>query len=379
VQVSAPERDDLRRLSELRLERPRVLTVYLDLRPSEFATGAARASAVRSVLDQAERRLRGDRDLDHEDRRDLDRSLARIRTELESAVASAKGAHGLAVFSSDDAGLFEVVRVPHEVESQVVIGHSPHVAPLATLAREDGWCVALVNRSAARVLRGSPERLVEVAGFADDVHGQHDQGGWAQARYQRSVDKEASDHLKKAAQALFRHHERRPFEHLLIGGPAETTPEFQAKLHPYVAARVAGRVEVDVENTTPEEVQAAARPVMEEVERNAEREALDRLASGARAVGGIEDVVRALNEQRVELLLLAERFSAAGLVCPRCGWLGAGPQGAGRCPADGTELEAADLGELAVERALQQSASVRTVRHYDDLRDRGGVGALLRF
>jgi peptide chain release factor subunit 1 len=379
VQVSAPERDDLRRLSELRLEGPRVLTVYLDLRPSEFATGAARASAVRSVLDQAERRIRGDRELDHEDRRDLERSFARVRTELESAVASAKGAHALAVFSSDEAGLFEVIRVPHEVESQVVIGHSPHVAPLATLVREDDWCVVLVNRSAARVLRGSPERLVEVAGFEDEVHGQHDQGGWSQARYQRSVDKEASDHLKKAAQALFRHYERGPFEHLLIGGPTETTPEFQAKLHPYVAARVVRRVEVDVENTTPEEVLAAARPVMEEAERATEREALDRVASGARAVAGMEDVVWALNEHRVELLLLDEHFSAVGLVCPRCGWLGSGPEGAGSCPADGTELETADLAELAVERALQQSAAVRTVRHYDDLRDRGGVGALLRF
>jgi len=349
------------------------------LRPSEFATGAARASAVRSLLDRAERQLRADRDLDHDDRQELERSLARVRAELEAAVPSAKGAHGLAVFSSEGAGLFEVVRLPHEVESLVRIGRSPHVAPLAALRREDGWCVALVNRSAARVLRGSPERLVEVAGFDDEVHGQHDQGGWSQARYQRSVDKEASDHLKKAAEALFRHHERRPFEHLLIAGPAETTPELEAKLHPYVAALVAGRVEVDVENTSPEEVQVAVRPAMERVELEAEREALDRLASGSRAVAGVEDVVRALNEQRVELLLLAERFAAAGVVCPRCGWLGSGPEGSGRCPADGTELEPADLGELAVERALQQSAEVRTVRHHEDLRARGGIGALLRF
>ena len=43
----------------------------------------------------------------------------------------------------------------------------------------------LVNRKLARILRGSRERLEEVAYITDDVHGWHDQGGWSQARYQR--------------------------------------------------------------------------------------------------------------------------------------------------------------------------------------------------
>jgi peptide chain release factor subunit 1 len=378
VQTSAPARDQVRRLSELRLERPRVLSIYLDVRPSEFATGAARASAVRSVLDRAERRVRAE-DLDHDDRRDLERSLERARAELEAAVASAKGAHGLAVFSSAGAGLFEVVRVPHEIESQIVVDRTPHVAPLAALASEDGWCVALVNRSAARVLRGSPDRLVEVGGFDDEVHGQHDQGGWSQARYQRSVDKEVSDHVKRVAAAVFRLFERRPFEHLLVGGPAEIVPELEERLHPYVAEHLSGRVEVDVENSSPEEILDAAQPAMEEVERSRERRELDRLASGNRATAGLDDVLGALNEHRVEALLLAERFEAPGVVCPRCGWLGA--EGApGRCPVDGTRVEdVANVAEPAVERALQQSAAVRTIRHHDELRDRGGIGALLRF
>ena len=376
------ESEYLRRLSETQLEHPRVLSIYLDLRPSEFATPAARASAVRSLLDQAERRVRDGDGLSHADRRDLERSVARARRELEATVRSAERAQGLAVFASDGAGLLEVVKLPYPVESRMVIDRMPHLQPLTGAVEDGDWCVALVSRRVARVLRGSPERLVEVEELEDEVHGQHDQGGWSQARYERSVEKEVADHLRRASERLFAHLRRRPFRYLLVGGPEELVPDFEATLHPYIAERLCGRVEVDVENTSPDQVRDAARPAMQELERRREREALDRLAegsaSGGRAASGLEAALRALTEQRVEVLLLEEGFSAPGVVCPRCGWIG--PQGIDACPADGSPVERRDdVVEAAVQRALQQSAEVRAVRHHEDLRQHGGIGALLRF
>jgi peptide chain release factor subunit 1 len=382
MQVSAPDTAAVRRLSEISLDRPRILSLYLDLRPSAFATAAARASAVRSLIDRAERQLHRKDGLSHDDRKDLERSLERVRRELEGAVLSVKGAHGLAMFSSESAGLFEVIKLPEPPDSQVVIDRTPFIQPLVGIGSDGAWCVALVNRSAARVFRGSHDRLVEVEGFDDAVSGWHDQGGWSQARYQRAIAKEVADHLKRAAGALFRHYERRPFDHLLLGGPEELVPDFQATLHRYVAERVVGRIDVDVENSTPEQVHAAALPAMEEFERRREREALDRLAertgSSGRAAAGLEAVLRALGEQRVETLLLADGYSTPGTVCPQCGWLG--PEGVERCPADGSTLERRDdVIESAVERALQQSAEVLRVRRYDDLAAHGGIGAILRF
>ena len=104
MQVSAPDTAAVRRLSEISLDRPRVLSLYLDLRPSAFATAAARASAVRSLIDRAQRQLHSKDGLSHDDRKDLERSLERVRRELEGAVLSVKGAHGLAMFSSESAG-----------------------------------------------------------------------------------------------------------------------------------------------------------------------------------------------------------------------------------------------------------------------------------
>jgi peptide chain release factor subunit 1 len=379
MQVTAPDRDELRRLAEMRLDRPIVLSLYLDLDPAQFATPPARATAVRSLLDEAERRLRERDGLEHQDRTDLQASLKRAASLLEHDLPT-DGAQSVAVFASNAASLFEVLALPRPVPSRVAIGRSPLVGPLARLERRERWCVALVSRRDARIFRGSPESLREVEQIHDVVFGQHDQGGWSQARYQRGIEKEKDDHLRHTAETLMKHFKRRPFQRLILGGPREVVADFESKLHDYLSGRVAGRIEVDVDTATPDKVLQKTQPLFETLEEEREAAALERLGEGGRAALKLEQVLQALNERRVECLLLDERFSAPGTACPECGWLG--PGGERTCPADGSELEQLDdLTEAAIELTLQQSAEILAVRRKrEELQERaGGVAALLRF
>ena len=362
----------------MRLDRPVVLSLYLDLDPGRFGAPPARATAVRSLLDEADRAVRGREGLSHDDRGRLGQSLERARAFLERDLPS-DGAHAAAVFAAEPVDLFETHSLPRSAPSRVAIGRSPLVGPLAALARRDRWCVVLVNRRDARLFLGSPDGLREVDALRDDVHPQHQQGGWSQARYQRSVEKDVADHLGRTADTLLRRFKRRPIDHLLVGGPVELVPDLEGRLHGYLEDRLAGRIEVDVETATAHQVLEAARPRFEELDDERERQALARLDGGARAAAGLENVLPPLNERRVEALMVDERLSAPGSACPACGWLG--PEGVERCPADETPLERLeDVVEPAIELALQQSAEVLPVRHrLQELRDRGGIGALLRF
>jgi peptide chain release factor subunit 1 len=379
MQVTAPDRDALRRLAEVRLDRPVVLSLYLDLDPAQFATPPARATAVRSLLDEAERRLRERDGLAHEDRADLQASLERAGALLQNDLPT-EGAQSVAVFASDASGLFEVLALPRPVPSRVAIGRSPLVGPLARLERRERWCVALVSRRDARIFRGSPESLREVEQVHDVVFGQHDQGGWSQARYQRGIEKEKDDHLRHTAEVLMKHFKRRPFQRLILGGPREVVADFESKLHGYLSGRLGGRIEVDVDTATPEQVLAKTQPLFEAIEEQREAAALDRLGEGGRAAFDLQEVLRALNERRVECLLVDERFAAPGTTCPECGWLG--PDGERTCPVDGTELEPLDdLTDAAIELTLQQSAEILAVRRRrEELQERaGGIAAMLRF
>jgi peptide chain release factor subunit 1 len=376
MQVSAPDRDQVRRLAELRLDRPVVLSLYLNLDPSQFATPPARKTSVRSLIDEAERRLRERNGLSHEDRAALQAALERATTFLENDLPS-DGAHALAVFASERNGLFEALKLPRSVPNRVAIGHSPLVGPLARLARHERWCLALVNRRDARIFRGSPDGLREVQQIHDDVFGQHDQGGWSQARYQRGIEKEKDDHLKNTGDALMRHFKRQPFERLIVGGPREVVIDFEQKLHHYLKERLAGRIEVDVERSTADQVLDAARPLIEELEHRRELDALEKL--GERGVTGLENVLPPLNERRVELLILDEQFGGVtGVQCLECGWLGLEGD---TCPADGSELtQLEDLTEAMIELSVQQSADLLAIRQERGaLEAHGGAAALLRF
>src|SRR4051812_2115227 len=339
MQATAPDRDQLRRLAELRLDRPVVLSLYLNLDPSQFATPPARKTAVRSLVDEADRRVRESNGLSHEDKMGLRASLERATTFLENDLPS-DGAHALAVFSSDAADLFEALKLPRSVPNRVAIGHSPLVGPLARIARHERWCVTLVNRRDARIFRGGPDGLREVERIHDEVSGQHDQGGWSQSRYQRGVEKEKDDHLKSTCDSLLRHFKRQPFQRLLVGGPREVVTDFEGKLHQYLSERLAGRIEVDVEHSNADQVLDAARPLIEKLEQQRERETMERL--GERGACGVEDVLPPLNERRVGLLILDEQFGGGtGVQCLEGGWVGVG---GGGWPPDGPRL--VQLGDL---------------------------------
>lgn len=375
-------RERLRRLASFRGDQAKVLSLFVNLDPREFATPPARSTEVRSLLDRAGRRVREEEPgLSHAQKESLRTDLERVAQELGNG-AGTKGAHGLAVFSDSADGLFEVLRLARPVDHEPVIADSPYVAPLTSLAPEE-WCVVLVNRRTARLFCGAPESMEEVALVEDDVSGQHDQGGWSQARYQRSIDKEVADHLKHVAEVVFATLRNRPTAGILTGAPQELAGDFESVLHPYLRDRLKGRVNVDVENTSADEVRRCATERIDELRRERDDAVLERLAegfgTGGRAASGLADVLLAVHEQRVEVLLLDDGLSSAGVECRTCGWLGDDPE-ATSCPADGSTVERIEnIVENAVARAIMQDADVVSLRDRPELASHGHIAAVLRF
>jgi peptide chain release factor subunit 1 len=361
----------------------RVISVYLDLDPERFATAPARSSQVRSLIDQAAREIEGDTSLGHEDKIALREDLERVDTYLTSREAPFRGARALAVFCSRRDGLFETVQLRRPVEAGVMIERGPYIAPLIAAAQQRCWCVVLASRRSARVLMGLADSVQERQRVDEDVQGQHDQGGWSQARYERSVEKDVDDHLRRVAETVHRLWRSERFDRIALGGPQEIVPRLEALLSEEVRACLApGRVAVDVGAANDDQIRAAIAELVEADQKRLERDALDRLAAGVggggRAVGGPADTVEALNERRVQTLLLDPGFDRTAQRCLSCGLLVLDADG--RCPADGTELERLEhLREAAVEAAVAQDAEVMVIRHHPDLGPFRGIGALLRF
>jgi peptide chain release factor subunit 1 len=346
-------RTRLRRLAELAPDHGRVLSVYLNLDPSELATPPARASAISSLMNEAQHKVDAlDGDLAHDDRMALRADVDAVRDVLAQPSIADEGTRAVAVFACGPAGLLETVRVKRPLDTRVVIDDTPYIEPLAQALTGSLWCVLLANRRIARIFTGTPEQLDETDRIEDSVHSQHRQGGWSQARYQRSVEEDVRDHLAHTAAVVFDLFKHEGFQHLLIGAPDETVGDLERSLHPYLRERLAGHVRVGVEDASADDVRAEAARGIEEHQRRRERELLDRLehglGAGGRAAAGVDDVLGCLEEGRVDTLLLAEDFRASGVA------------------------------ERATEKALESSSEVVVIRHHD-LGSQDGIAALLRY
>ena len=212
------------------------------------------------------------------------------------------------------------------------------------------------------------------------MHPWHDQGGWSQARFQRGIEKEVKDHVKHANDELFKLFKsgrRATADHRQPRGVARARS--RSTLHSYLRERIAGWLDIDV-NRPPDRGRARGAGIIERDERDRERHWLDRLQAGLARTSarcrGLADTLEALNEQRVEALLVADGFRAEGYASPQADFLSAEP---GDSPT-GEELQHRDdVIESAIERALEQSAEVVFVRHHPGHAGGGSIGAVLRY
>jgi peptide subunit release factor 1 (eRF1) len=217
----------------------------------------------------------------------------------------------------------------------------------------------------------------------DTVHGQHRAGGWSGANYERSVEHDVHAHLKRIAGIINDRWLQERFDRIAIGGPQETVPQVCELLSDEVRRKLAAdRLDVDISSASEAHIREAVDKLVGAEEKRGEREALDtleeRLGAGGRAAGGLEQTLTALNERRVETLLLEPGFDGLARRCPTCGLLLL--DGDGSCPADGSELNEVDhLREAVVEAAIAQDADVLVVRSYPDLGPHRGIAARLRF
>ncbi|HVW17623.1 MAG TPA: Vms1/Ankzf1 family peptidyl-tRNA hydrolase, partial [Solirubrobacteraceae bacterium] len=252
MQVNEIDIGRLQRLAAWRPQGTPVTSVYVDLDPTGFATAPARATQISSLLADAEHaaeRLAAG----HAGRASARRDVEALRAFFAGADFEPKGAHGLAVFCSTDAGLFEVLRLPEPVEPAAVVDERPWLEPLIGHERARR-CLALVSRRTLRAFaddRDGP--LLEQADLADDVHGRHDQGGWSQSRYQRGIEHEVDEHLKRCAEALLALLHRTRYDVLAIGATPELYGRVEAALDPRVRERLIGRFDVDVEQANADE------------------------------------------------------------------------------------------------------------------------------
>jgi peptide chain release factor subunit 1 len=368
----------LRELAGFRAEKGCATSLYVNLDPSEVPTAADAQTRMNALLTAAEKTDRTD--LTHEQRGALKADFERIARWLDDDFDRA-GAQGLAIFAGGLDNFWSTIRLPEPVPDHVKVAHDFYLAPLIPLvARAEGTIVAVVGREQGTLYRLRAGRLDEIAEHYDETPGQHDQGGWSQARYGRHIEKLVQEHLKGVAQELDRSRRRLRLPKIVLVCGEEMRSEITDALSIEAREAIVGWTQAK-SNAGAAELLEAVTPILEQAEAKDEAEAIERWREEAgrngRAASGWEQTLEAASDARIELLLFQEGSDRPAWRCPACGRAATSD---GSCPLDGTRLERVEAGlDLAVHQTLANGGVVWAIRHHEDLAPVEGIGALLRF
>jgi peptide chain release factor subunit 1 len=369
-------RKQVERLAVLHSEEG-ILSAYIKIDPRLRYEPSQPAVKFKGALKRFARRAKDERWLAV-----AEREKDRVLNFLEGLEVTSRG---LAIFSCEPAGIWEVAHLGVLVPSLVSVDTTTNTALLVQVLDEyPRFVVAVVQRDNASIYIAEQRAVEEAASIESNVPGQHDQGGWAQARFQRHIEFHVERHLSKVTEELEQLYYDQSFRRLAIGGTEETVNELVKMLPEPLSRRVIGTFSVDFKHQNEDEILEQGRELLREDERRSEEQLVGQLVdtaeSGGRGVVGIDETVRAALEGRVHVLVVAEGITKEGSACQSCDYLGAGDFA--RCPACGEETEKIpDIVERAVEGAYLTGAHVETV--FGEAREwllaRGGLGAVLRY
>lgn len=296
----------------------------------------------------------------------------------------------VAVFSCAPDGFFRAYPLAVAIRSRVRVGNHPHVKPLADLLDfYGGYGVALVDKQGARLFSFHLGELREQEGFlgeevrrtkrgaASAVAGRRG-GAVGQTRNTDDVAERNMREIVSVATPFFAENNVR---RVLIGGTEDNVAMFRNLLPKSWQSLIVGTFPMSM-TASKEEVLEKAMQIGRQAEERQEEQVLKKVVTAASkgkgGVLGLDQTLAAVQEGRVQTLVLQEGYRQPGYLCTGCGYITAQPQEA--CPYCGAAFEQIpDAVEMAVRKIMQAGGEVDVLQYQHKVKGFEKIGALLRY
>jgi peptide subunit release factor 1 (eRF1) len=293
-------------------------------------------------------------------------------------------APGLAIFSSAGSNFWQDFSLPRAPRNHVIFDRTPYLRPLSVILDEYRHiCTLLLKRREACWFDVFMGEITLLDSLTSDVPSRVREGGWEgyeSKRIERHIDAHLHDHFKKAALKTFDLFKKNQFDWLFVGCKEENRSEFEPLLHPYLKDRLKGWLKTN-SNDTEAKILKLAAETETKLKKEAEAEIIQKLIAelekGGRAVSGIKEVLRKINQAEVLTLVVTRDFSLEGKQCPKCRLLYAAEL---QCPVCQVKTERVqDIIHEGIHAAMDNKAQVRYVTPPSKLDHYGKIGAFLRY
>lgn len=361
-----------------------VSSLYLNTDPARFS----KTALLTTLKDLTRERLAEFKEagLSHEQLKSLEGDFSRLHESL-AGHTFAKGQHrGLAAFSCAGRDFFQTWHLAHGFKATLLAGPTPYLRPLqALLAQSPHAVTILVDQHRARAFTVHADEIQDLFDVSHETGSKIKKGGFQgkdTSRVEHRHDEAVHHHYQDVADRILHAFQSAPFEYLILGGHLDELRGFERHLHSYVAERVAGRFRADVRAATREEIRAKTAELASLEEGHRRDDLVHRLCGAARANGGLavtglKNTLAALNDRRVQTLLVSEDFAASGRHCPACETLTDRDPACPRCGAPTSETH--DVVDEAIALTVHQGGAIRILPAGGPLKEQGQIGAMLRY
>ena len=365
---------DVEKLLAVHSEDPPVLSLYLEV-PLDLPALRGLPARAGELLNSAAGAPSGPDD------RDAVRVLTYARQVVNRLLEdSARDWLGrcVAFFVCGPAALAEAVPLPAGLDEQALFGPRPHVRPLLlTLQRHPSYRVAVINRRYAWLFAVTGDRIGTTAEPTAPGVRSPRYGGWYGLESHRINERIATlthHHFQDTA-GILAHAIRIGQEPFVVGGHADTIPQFLATLAADMRDRFAGSFLADTSTMTPARVRGLAEPIIRNWVDKSGQQLVTRIRQeppGGLAATGLLACLSAVRQHAVHTLAVPSEGLVPGFACRQCGALGATGTG---CAHQGTAAFAVpDLVEELAVTTIHDGGQVQAVPDPP-----GGIAAYLRF
>lgn len=371
----------LEELSEFKNADFLMSSFYLSLKRGR-ATNKEAKITTKAMIKETSEKLQG-QDLNKMQLESIYQDFATIQNTIES-IEPGKN-RGIALFSCSGANFWQHYILPRCYSNTLIVGPQPYQRPLKALQEEyKRYCVVVVERERARIFGLYMEEIEDYSSIFHEVPPKVKEGGWygrEERKIQRHIEDHAHRHYKRAAELTMQFFKDYRFDWIILGGSDEVLKEFENHLHSYLRQRLVGKFTGEVGKASLNEILQKSLEITSEVERKLEQELvgqiIDKYRNGGLAVVGLKNTLQTLTLGEVHTLAVSDDLYHRGIICRNCNFLGVDELVCPRCSGELEEIP--DLISEAIDIAIQQNCQFQHLHSKNDLREEGGIGALLRF
>jgi peptide chain release factor subunit 1 len=295
----------------------------------------------------------------------------------------------VALFSDQSKQFFKVYPLAVPVPDLIHIGIRPNVRPLAGLFDSyGGYSVVLIDKQGARLFHFHLGQLVEQEGVLGASVRQVKKGGSGVAGMRggiasqtRGVEETIERNMREVIDFATKFFEEKHIRRILISGTDDNIALFRSYLPKMWQSLIVG--------TFPGSMTASHQEILNktlEIGKKAEKAREDQLieklitqaSKQAGAIVGLEPTLKAVNEGRIQTLVIQHGFQSKGFRCPQCNTITSLSEIV--CKQCNSEaLGISDVIATAVSLTLKNGGEVDVVHDQPEFEKAGSIGAFLRY